>query len=73
MAELQGLGLQCMMLTTDTNLLAIRLAARYQFAFYDALIVASALEAGCETLLTEDLTHGQIIEGRLTIQNPFRD
>lgn len=41
------------------------------FAFYDSLIVAAALEAGCKRLLTEDLQHGQRIEG-LRIENPFK-
>lgn len=44
--------------------------ARYGFSFYDSLIVAAALEAGCTRLYTEDLQHGQRIE-RLTILNPF--
>lgn len=43
---------------------------RYGFAFYDSLIVAAALEAGCSTLYTEDLQHGQQIE-QLRIVNPF--
>jgi len=34
------------------------------------LILASALEAGCTTLYTEDLQHGQMVEG-LRIENPF--
>lgn len=42
----------------------------YGFSFYDSLIVAAALEAGCERLYTEDLRHGQEIQ-QLTIQNPF--
>ena len=46
------------------------LRARYQFSFYDSLIVAAALEAGCQTLYSEDLQHGQNIE-KLTIMNPF--
>ena len=46
------------------------LQSRYGFSFYDALIVAAALEAGCTRLYTEDLQHGQQIEG-LLIQNPF--
>lgn len=49
----------------------LELQARYQLAFYDALIVAAALEAGCTRLWSEDLQHGQRIE-RLTIENPFR-
>jgi predicted nucleic acid-binding protein len=51
---------------------AVDIAARHGFAFYDSLIVASALEAGCSTLLSEDMQDGQVIGGRLTIRNPFR-
>ena len=50
---------------------ALQLRERWQLAFYDALIVAAALEAGCKRLLSEDLQHGQRIEG-LRIENPFR-
>ena len=50
---------------------AVDIAARHGFAFYDSLIVASALEAGCSTLLSEDMQDGQVIGGRLTIRNPF--
>ena len=39
--------------------------------FYDSLIVASALEAGCSTLFSEDMQDGRTIAGRLTIRNPF--
>ena len=46
------------------------LQARQGFSFYDSLIVAAALESGCSRLLTEDLQHGQRIDG-LTIENPF--
>ena len=48
----------------------LELQSRYQFSFYDSLIVAAALEAGCNTLFSEDLQHGQRIE-QLTINNPF--
>ncbi|MDE0167151.1 MAG: PIN domain-containing protein [Bryobacterales bacterium] len=50
---------------------ALEIRYRYRFGFYDALIVAAAVEAGCKTLYTEDLTHGQQVEG-VTITNPFR-
>ena len=49
---------------------AVALARSHGFSFYDALIVASALDAGCETLLTEDLQDGRRVNG-LTIVNPF--
>ncbi len=54
----------------DTWMAAVALARQHRFGFYDALIVASALEAGCDTLLTEDLRTGRRIDG-LAIVNPF--
>ena len=45
--------------------------SRYRYAFFDSLIIASALSAGCTRLLTEDMQHGQQIDG-LRIENPFR-
>ena len=51
--------------------LGIGLAARHGFQVYDAMIVASALLAGCQTLWSEDMQHGQLIAGRLRILNPF--
>lgn len=50
----------------------LAIQGRYGFSFYDSLIVAAALEAGCTRLYSEDLQHGQKIEG-LTIENPFKD
>jgi predicted nucleic acid-binding protein len=58
-------------LTPKTHDLGLQIAERYGFAVYDSLIVASALMAGCKTLYSEDLQHGQSIDGRLVIQNPF--
>ena len=49
---------------------AVGIAERYGFSIYDAAIVAAALSAGCETLYSEDLQDGQVIE-TLTIRNPF--
>ena len=51
---------------------AWQIAARYGFGHYDSLIVATALSAHCSTLYSEDLQHGQIIDDRLTVINPFR-
>ncbi len=39
--------------------------------FFDSLILASALEAGCQILYSEDLQDGQRIENQLMIVNPF--
>lgn len=59
-------------LTVEDHDRAIRVAERYQFSFYDSVIVASALRAGCKTLCSEDLQHGQVIEHQLTVIDPFR-
>ena len=50
---------------------AWQLAERYRFNHYDSVILASALAAGCTRLYSEDLQHGQVIEGQLTLVNPF--
>lgn len=49
---------------------ALRLNDRYQLSWYDSLIVAAAINAGCDVLYTEDLQHGQRF-GNLRIENPF--
>lgn len=51
---------------------ALDVRSRLRYGFYDSLIIAAALEAGCTRLYTEDLQDGQQIEG-LTIENPFGD
>jgi predicted nucleic acid-binding protein len=60
-------------LTTETHDSSLRIASKYGFAFYDAVIAAAALEGDCTTLYSEDFQHGQVIEGRLKVRNPFRD
>lgn len=50
---------------------ALKLAARYGYNLYDALILSAALDAGCNVLYSEDMQHGQKIQS-LTIRNPFR-
>ena len=57
-------------LDIETHEAAVALAEMHGFSFYDSLIVASALQAGCETLLTEDLQDGRRIDS-LVIVNPF--
>lgn len=51
--------------------MALSLRQRYRFSFWDCQIAAAAMAAGCEILLTEDLQHGQLLDGRLTSINPF--
>jgi predicted nucleic acid-binding protein len=59
-------------LTLDLHAAARVLAEEHQLSFYDALIVVSAIEAGCNVLYSEDMQHGRTIGG-LTIANPFRE
>ncbi len=49
---------------------ALRIAEKARIAWYDALIVAAAVEGGCDTLYSEDLQHGWKF-GELRIENPF--
>lgn len=49
----------------------LRIAERYKLSVYDALHIAAALSAECDTLYSEDMHHGLVVDGRLTIANPF--
>lgn len=49
---------------------AVRRHQEMSLSFWDALIVEAALKAGADRLFTEDMQHGQIIEG-MRVENPF--
>jgi predicted nucleic acid-binding protein len=49
---------------------ALEMRARHGFSFWDSAILAAAVALGSREVLTEDLTHGRIVEG-LRIINPF--
>ncbi|MGH6714776.1 MAG: PIN domain-containing protein [Bradyrhizobium sp.] len=57
-------------LTLDTHNAALAMARDHRLPFYDALIVAAAIEADCDTLYTEDMQHGRTIGG-VKVRNPF--
>lgn len=57
--------------TAETVALALRLGERYRHSYFDSLIPAAALECGCDTLASEDMQNGLLVESRLTIRNPF--
>ena len=59
-------------LSVETHETGLRLAERYSLATYDAMIAASAIQAGCDTLWSEDMQHGMVLEEGLRIVNPFR-
>lgn len=56
--------------TPDIALAALKLRDRYPLQWFDALLLASALDAGCGLFLSEDMSHGQIVDG-LEIVSPF--
>jgi predicted nucleic acid-binding protein len=58
-------------LTLDVHDTGLRVAERYNLHIYDAMIAAAALEAGCDTLWSEDMHDGLVIDGKLTVSNPF--
>jgi predicted nucleic acid-binding protein len=59
-------------LTVQTHETGLDLADRYGLSVFDAMIAASALRAGCETLWSEDMQHGMTLDAGLRIVNPFR-
>ncbi len=58
-------------LSVATHELGLHLAEQHRFHIYDAMIVAAALEAGCDTLYSEDMHPGLLVDDRLRIVNPF--
>jgi predicted nucleic acid-binding protein len=58
-------------LTVETHETGLGLAERYGLSTYDAMIAASALHAGCDTLWSEDMQHGMALDEGLRIVNPF--
>jgi predicted nucleic acid-binding protein len=59
-------------LTVEVHETGLGLAERYGLSTWDAMIAASALHAGCDTLWSEDMQHGMKLDGGLRIVNPFR-
>ena len=59
-------------LTVKTHEAGLDLAQRYGLSIFDAMIAASALQAGCSTLWSEDMQHGMSLDAGLRVVNPFR-
>jgi predicted nucleic acid-binding protein len=60
-------------MTLDIHDEAVAIAARYNLQIFDALMIASALHSGCETLWTEDMHDGLVVGNRLRLANPFAE
>lgn len=59
-------------ITIDTHETGLAIAERYHLSTYDAMIAASALHAGCDTLWSEDMQHDMTFNEGLRVVNPFR-
>jgi predicted nucleic acid-binding protein len=57
-------------LTAELHNAAVAISSRYRFRIYDSTIIAAAVAARCAVLYSEDMQHGQVIEG-IRIENPF--
>jgi len=56
---------------TAKVLQALDISARYQYSYWDSLVIAAALLADCQTLYSEDMQHQQVVNKKLQILNPF--
>jgi predicted nucleic acid-binding protein len=57
---------------TAKVLQALDISTRYQYSYWDSLVIATALLADCQTLYSEDMHHQQVIENKTQILNPFK-
>jgi len=60
-------------ITVETHETGLLLAERYGLSIYDSMIAASALQADCDILWSEDMQDGMVIDDQLRIVNPFRE
>lgn len=51
---------------------ALALANKHHYSYFDSLMLASALQAECSILYSEDMHHNQVLEKKLQIINPFQ-
>ena len=71
LAAIRALCRMVLPIDINTHTHALRIAERYGYGIFDALMVASALRANCGVLWSEDMQDGIVIDGRLRIANPF--
>jgi predicted nucleic acid-binding protein len=60
-----------LLIDVDIIIIATEIQERYKYSFWDSLIIASAISGGAGTIISEDLSDGQTIQG-VTIMNPFK-
>jgi len=66
---IEGANVTGVMLSTVEY--CLKLKERYEYSYWDSLILAAALDCECKVIYSEDMQHNQVIEGSLTILNPF--
>jgi len=72
LADLESMRTWCVAsVTADTAAQAVVITRRFRFSFYDAALLASAISHGCDTFLSEDMSHQQRV-GELRIVDPFQ-
>ncbi len=71
--DISRLALSIQPIDRECNSRALDLVMRFNLSIYDALMIAAALQANCEEIFSEDMQHGLVIDGMLTISNPFLD
>ena len=69
--EIESICEDVMLIHRKTIDLAMDIKDRYGYSFFDCVMLASAIEANCTLILTEDMQDGQGINGTLKITNPF--
>ena len=57
--------------TAEVHAAGRMIAEQHRLRIFDAMLVATALKAGCDTFVSEDLHAGMVFDGRLTVSNPF--
>lgn len=58
-------------LDVSTHETGINIAERFGFSIYDSMIIAAAMHSDCDTVFSEDMQHGQTIDGLVRVINPF--
>jgi predicted nucleic acid-binding protein len=73
LSVIRALSRPILTIDIETHADGLSLAERHGFSMFDALMIASAVRAGCDTLWSEDMQDGMLVDERLRIINPFRN
>ena len=71
LAQVRQLLAEITPVTVEIHEAGLGLAERYRLSVYDGMIAAAALDSGCDTLWSEDMHNGLMIDGKLQVRNPF--